>query len=701
MLLAVPVQGAVVLVEDPSGDQRLSMPDGRFRIPTAGTFQHADLVEAGVWQESATELVLFARPASLSAQSEHNVPYGDPEYDIRFSHGLQGYRVLVKVFLENQGTALFGDPETVATLEKELEEDVFVALADVASVVDVDEGVILTTVPRSAIRDHNEAAAGRNATLTDFSAQARAMGWFSMPIGGTSPPIVVGPLMAHDRAPDSYFEDASYEMKTGATLSRGELLAGTSDPVRWTNGEATTFVYTIRLTNLGAQKIVSVAPVDVPGHWQVAFSDRYTVPANTHINVTFHVAIPFAHSHGLFEEFGLQFTSVDAGHEATARMGVYWPLVPQPAGHHDHLWLHSVAQAATNPFQIDANEVHGWFNAAKQDERDTATPIPPDFIALPDDGTMQAHWRLLLEPSLRMGLDFLLEKVGEGTMTLQFPIPVSDPTLTFELRHYDRRFIVPRVTTLVVAEATHTGQASGTIPFVFESLAPRDAADLIRYLPAADLELNLTLTGVIPGLGFENPSAIAPSLLPDQSEFTLPLLEYHDPLEATFFTDASARITVGTQGQEREVNPGEQVVYNMTLHYNGVFATDFVIELTGHQDWAVPLGDARFTMEPGTAREVAIAVQPPLNAPEGTFDTTIRLVSTTNAAVEAGMVVRTTVVHGADVPDETALATEKALGLTSKPPKDGFPWLWVILPIVLAGLGGAGWWFRRDLLWWR
>ena len=101
LVVCLPAAAQVVVVEDAQGDQYMSMPNGQFRLPAAGQFHYVDLVEVGVWAETAEDLTVYVRPESLGASSEMPVPYSDPVYEVRFWHGLQGYRVLVQLFLDN------------------------------------------------------------------------------------------------------------------------------------------------------------------------------------------------------------------------------------------------------------------------------------------------------------------------------------------------------------------------------------------------------------------------------------------------------------------------------------------------------------------------------------------------------------------------------------------------------------------------
>lgn len=700
----LPAMGQVVLVDDPEGDVRLSMPDGRFRLPSGDQFRYVDLVEAGIWSEGQEEITFYVRPADISEDSEHPVPYGDPIYEIRFRHGLQGYRVLIQLFLENAGTAAASggaSPQTFAQLQEEVETEVYEPLADAVAEVDIGAGVVRAIVPRAPILDHNQAPLSIDAKLTGFSATARSMGWFGVPLfTGTTAALVLGPPMAYDRAPDSYFDDTEYTTTAGPLLHKGNLVAGSSDPVRWTNGEATTFVYRIRLTNLQAGDLgVTMSYAGTQPNWQVAFSDRFIVPGDSAINVTFHVAIPFNHQHNALHPFEVHFTTPDNAHTATARLGVFWPPIPQPAGHHNELWFHSQQRPTTNPFDPQ-NEVHAWVSAAnaQADVRDEMLPVPPDVVRPPDQaGRMEAAWRMLLEPSLRMGLDFDLTKTGQGTILMDFPVLVQNPELELSIRHYDRRFIIPRVTTISHTTVSLGADASGLTEFTLPEIVLREKADLIRYVEAADLEFNVTLRGTIPSVGFVHLEEATPRLIVDGSGMTLPMFEYHDPLDATFFTDASATVEIGELGSAREVNAGKKIVYNMYLQYDGVFESDFTVELSGHQTWASVLGAERFTMEPGDRREVAIAVAPPADATPGTYDTTVRLVSVTNAAVSAGATLRTTVVPGDAIEDESELAEEKSQQLAPPPPDKGFPWLWVLLPLlVIVAAGAAIWRFKPE-----
>jgi hypothetical protein len=322
-----------------------------------------------------------------------------------------------------------------------------------------------------------------------------------------------------------------------------------------------------------------------------------------------------------------------------------------------------------------------------------------------DAGATVATWTMRLEPSLRMGLDFLLDETGRSTIMMNFPVTVTDPKLEWELVHLNTRAIIPKPTPIFTIMAAATGQFDGAHAWTFDDILVVPEADLIRHGPRAELEFRFTLTGIFAGQGVEHPPEATPSINPVGTTLFLPLQEYHDPLETVFFTDASAQVSAGEGGQQKRVNPGKDTVFTFNLDYQGTFASKFEIQLSGpHSEWARALGDNPFLVEPGQVREVAIAIQPPTTAGRGDYaEVTVKLVSTRNAAIQTGLILRADVDTSVDIADEAALAAQKAAALKTVAATGPVVWPWfVIPPVAIVAAALALYRFRPQwLFFWR
>lgn len=685
------------LFADGSGDVELQSADGSVAQPAPTGAENLDLVGGGVWAETEDALTFYVQLADLTEDSQA-APFMDPDYTLDFRFRGQGYRIFVATALGNPVNDALGRDATMARLQMEVGPERYQSVADAEAVLDFGEEAVLVTVPRAAIVDENQAPLSRNATLGQFRATASSLGFFSFPLptGQQGGPRVGLPRL-FDAAPDDGF-GADYVLKTGRVDQRGRLFATSDDPVRWTNGEATTLTFTARLTNTGREALpVRVGTSGTDAGWQVAFSDALTVGAGQSVNATLLVTIPFVHNHGLLKTFDATFESTDGSHFASTQLGVYWAEVPQPAGHHDTVWFHSLRQEVPPPFDTVFAGVHGWFSAKQELDEDEGVAIPAQFAMAPGPVTGNrgvAFWGFYLEPELRMGLDFVLEREGLAEFVLDLPVPAVDPRLSVEV-HYmrviendddfgpGRGFRIEQVLLAEGSSEALSGPVSGQNVFEVPIKALPEA-DLIPYGEGGNLYVQVVLDATfLAGGGFLNPEAATPTIGPAESRLRLPLEEYHDPVDLSFQTDGSLQVLAGPDGQERLVNPGRTVVYQFDLDYRGSTAATFHAELTGaNVEWATILGDQHFALEPGVGRPLAVAVTAPADARDGDVsDLTLRITDTKNAAVQAGINVRTVVTTTEDIPDEADRGKTLNGELTGDKDSPGVP-----LALLLAGL---------------
>lgn len=661
------------IVQDDESDVVIQSADGTVEQSDNGQFPNVDLVSAGVWAEDESSVTFFVQVADLGDSSQNPMPFSDPDYRLHFSLGEQGYRLRIDTALQNAINDATGRSGTAfGRLEQEVSEDQFRAIAQAEVEIDPSDDMVRAVVPRAAIVDEKQAPLGLNRTMTDFWATATSMGQFAFPVGQTGPggdPVTyVGMPAAFDQAPDSLGGIlGSYQMTTGELKQKGDLFAVSADPVRWTNGEASTLVYEVQVTNTDDQDLVVFADIrNAKDGWTMAFSDRLTIPAGEHVNATVLATIPFGHNHGAIHMFEAAFESEDGDHVGVADLGVYWPEVPQPAGHHDQIWLHAQTVDNENQFfpQVQ-DEVHAWLSA-KEDEEDDDGSVIPSMFSLPfgfppGTGNAIAYWQIALEPGLRMGLDLRPDETASSEFAVDLPVPALDPRLTVYLNHVTveeggrgQGFSDPVEVASGSSEAL-SGPTSGRQVFPIEMTIGQEADD-IPYEPGSNLVLTVLLEATaMAGGGFLNPEQAAPGLVPGATMMTLPLNEYVEPVDLNFQTTGSLALTAGEDGQQRLVNPGRTVVYAFELSHAGNDDIPVTASITGtNAEWARVVGDASFTLGAQETRLVGLAVTAPRGAGQGErADLTLSIAHDDNAAVQAGINTVTTVDTDTDIPDET------------------------------------------------
>lgn len=664
-------EGAV-LAEDSSGDVGIIGPDGQpaGSVP-ADAFTGLDLKGVGIQSEDEETVSFYVEVASISEQSETPAPFLDPDYAIYFRFGEMDYRVLMQTALSNPVNDATNRQPVSTSLQESTGTGWRTAARGQGEVLDAENRVV-AAIPREAIVDDNQAPLARGSQLTDFVAEASVELWtpfLNSDSGGGILPVQYHGVGLIDRAPDRDV-GAAYTMTTGSIIQAGDLFSRVAEPVRWTNGEATTLVYEVEVQNRGSKlQRVDVSVTGTPGTWEVAHSDVLEVEAGSSQNVTILVSIPFTHAHGTFEEFLVHFQSPD-GHASTS-LAVYWPLIPQPAGHHDTLWFHGAVQERGQPWDDLFPQEVGWINAAppETDQEDAGTSIPANWFVPSGAGSFaggsptegRAQWFYSLSPQLRMGLDFDLSQLGSLDIVTELPVPMLDPTVDVNLGYLvikqQGRFLgggESEWTTIGAGSATTAGQQQGKTPWSIP-LAIESSADEIPFRTDGNLGLIITMRGTMVGATWPFHEATAPVLVTSQSTMTLPLFEYHDPVDEVFVTSSAIRLSIPAGGQERMVNPGEAVVYQFAINYDGARPDTFDLALTGtNAEWGRILGDTTISLEAGSSRTLALEVLAPANARHGeTSDITITATSTRNAAVQGGVRTLTTVTTAEDLVDES------------------------------------------------
>ena len=673
LLLPVAAVGQPAATEDPAGDVRLYAPDGTpAGTAPADRLQNVDLVGLGVAAESPEAVSFFLDVTDLRADSETMLPFADPVYELHFTFGKRAYRILAALPLSGPASV---DAEPFVRLQ-EMEGRRWRSVAEGEAAPDETADRIVLTVPRQAIVDQDQAPLDQGASLEGMSAVATALGFrfFDLDPGGQR--VAAGTPYAQDRAPDDGTAPA-YVLTTGEDLQDGMLFSASDDPVRWTNGDASTLGYTVRATNRGDAGLEARVSLEgLPATWTALYPERVAVPAQESVDLTFLVTIPFSHVHGQLQEF-MAVLSTEGAFTKT-RLGVYWPEIPQPAGHHGTLRFHGATAAPDAAgFDVLFERSEGWMNAAtaEVDGEDEGAPLRA-FVAPPQGGAaaLNAFWDVPLAPALRMGLDFDLTRTGLLSLEIQTPAPLAEVRLQAEL-------VLDRVNasggfeeeTVLASGASDLLSGTQSGPLRFEiPLKVAPAADDVPYDASArpDLHLEVRMQAVMaPGVPF-GPSASEPRIVPASSSLTLPLFEYHDTLASPVVTDRSLALMPVEGGQAKEVNPGKTTVFRSTLRYEGGFADEFAFLLTGtNTGWAQVVGDARVRLEPGEERLVAVTVTAPRDArPPDVAELTLVVRSTSNAAVEGRAGFVATVTTDRDIPDEADEA--KRLGGELTEPKE-------------------------------
>lgn len=576
-LVPLPGAAAAPLAEDPSGDPQLNVFGVGAAAAPASLGEAADLLSLDV-VEDAEDLTFTVAVQSLRQSTSFS------EYAIHFGWGKGSYMVLVERAIM-EGVL---DERSEAILVDE-EEGRWDALAYLEHHFDVEKGTLSVHLPKPYLIGDTGKYPLLGDTLDDVYVEAAShVTAFSFTAD------------AYDRMPDG--DDVeSYAFQFGDVAS-GKLRLDADERVRVSNGGATTFVYQVTIKNKdAADQDVSIVLADMPEGWNGTVQSPVRVPGESERRVAILVSVPFAHDHGGFSSFNVSVESeTDPSSFASVRLGVLHTPIPQPAGHHADLYLH-----ARNLNGGIFGEFFPWTGASMNTDASHETDAPE---ASPRGGGDRLEWWIPLDPMLRMGLDFDLDRFGAIT-----------GSIVGHVRSTGKVYAELVLTTPEGEEALllgDTDEAEITLdlsnPSPFElTFTPTEEADYIPYLRGQNVALVLSYEPTEEGIGSICcfPGAV-PGLRTEDFKATLPLNEYHDKL--TGLAEAGDLLDLKAEGPVQKTGlPGATMTYAFTLTNRGSADEVIDIDLAGTDaalGTLVPAGSIRLAAKESRALTLAVAI---------------------------------------------------------------------------------------------
>lgn len=602
----------------------------------------------------------------LSVGEVGEIVYEHPaEYRVSFRHGEVRY------------TVEFGQRSTVGTyydaylyrFSEALQADTWVAWSQAEA--DPSTDTLVASFDKADLVDQHGAAPFPTRALEGFSVVA-----MMNVLGGT---LVT---QQADRMPDEGEGAAPYPIRSGP-VQAGGLSLWTDRPFRSSNGEATTYVYTVQASNQGAAATVRLSAEGVPSGWEVRFpKERVDLAAGATLPLQVLATVPFTHVHGLQPSFLVRLADEDdAARSGQVRLGVDYPEVPQPAGHHPDLVFHSRqynngVMTTPNGFLQSGNLGYAWMTTLEEDESDDGYAVPGRF-SQPDPSTVRYAWYVYV-PEMSIGLDFDPSRPVLLDVPLSTSLPLPGAALKADLyyswRTADGGWDSTRIVTLA-SEALDL-EAGTRHAFQLEGL-PTAESDRLPPHREAYLGWSIVLTAARPGA---DAGGQAVRLEPGGTT-RLPLVDYHDAVDEVYAAIGDVRLAPAGPGT-RDVNPGETVLFNLTLANSGEGGS-FHLALGGeHAGWARVLGGDRVEVPAGEERTVRLAVAAPPEAADGQALDLLVEAHGPNGAT-ALLRLGGQVVHGADLADEAALAGDLDAGRESPSPAAA------LLALGLAALAAA------------
>lgn len=481
-------------------------------------------------------------------------------------------------------------------------------------------------------------------------------------------------ILVRDRLPD---EGAlpPYTVSSNPTLN-GHLLIFSPRPQKVSNGEATTYLYQILVSNVGSlPDVIRFEVAQSQAGWTVILpNDMEVKPGETRFAAVA-IQVPFMHRHGVTENASIQVSSsLDAASGRTVTLGVHWLEVPQPAGHHSTLYFHAGAG------------FDSWVNTLTEDAAATgegiAFRVSGCVVCGSNSTTIQLLTRPSLRPDLQLGIDAKPGQAGllhlevlsdiTGDFTLRFEITADIPSEAGGAGHV---VLFRAANTPVHLEAGSTAQ----IDVPLEGTA--DADYLLVPAPSA-FTVSVDLRGTPDGadlvkanLASLHGSAVA--RLQPTSFIFLPLNEFHDDIISQALASQGIRVLT-PRGSSLEVNPGKTRVFEVAIE-SGASMLD--VRATASPSTAVMLSSA--SIRPGEILLVAVQLDAGART-EFSYDTLLRFEEHGNPSNQAATVLRLEAVSE-PAPDDAA----EAAGIADDK-ETALPW-----PLSLVALGVAIFLSRR------
>ena len=694
-----PSAAAVALLEDPAGDvEAYANGSPATAVPAGNDLGEALDLRGLAAQETPLEVLLTLSATSVDPGALSVLAI---EYLVQFRHVDVTYQLSIFAY-----TNLGGGPPMYAGELTILDASGFGShVASVPVTADQAAGTMTAALPRAALVDAEGAAPFPGRTLDGFRASAGYLEGASLSLGsaGQSPLPYVA-----DHMPDEGEGLVPLPIVHGLAQT-GALRLSSEEPFRASNGEASTFVFRVNATNVGGDEhVASFAVAGAPASWEVRTPELVRLPPGETVELPIVVRTAFAHAHGSSTALTLELASQDdPGSVGRIQIGLRYPAIAQPAGHHNELYLHNI-DTSDDPVFLALGTALGavaggdgvrfpYVNTAppEADEQDDKTPVTGQYCGLRvagDNDTVGSSycWRAPLLPALEMGLDFDLAAEGaysipihsmypqpgarvEGRIVYYAPLEQSDDPFAF---FFQEPIVVAE---LLASERTDLLVNQG---HVFTGvIKATEEGELIPYARGAGLELQVELLNARPDNFYLGPK-LEPQLSPG-GFLRLPLLEYEDPVDEAYAA-ASALHLVLDGDSRRDANPGDTVVYTVTLHNADAQAHDVALALVGsNREWGTLLDDDGFRLDADGGRTVRIAVTVPADAlDEDRADLVLEAASRDDLSARALLRLVTTVDTDAEHADDAALLAGAAA------PKDAPAGAASALALAVLGLAG-------------
>ena len=308
-----------------------------------------------------------------------------------------------------------------------------------------------------------------------------------------------------------------------AGASSSALTLATPMPVRFSNGEATTYHWPVSVTNTRTGAMDVVLEATAPPEVELRLPEVVHLDAGQARIVDVYATVPFSHQHG--GQRIIEVIATTGPDQATIPLTVQYLEVPQPAGHHPTLFLH-----ADNAGGGDSGMT--WLDTLEEPVRyfDAQMNLGPQICKDGDTGQNTVGFYMPLDPALLIGIDGRLGEAAKFTGTFDFPAPVRGGFLAAHLKVYDTLH-PDEWLNIDDATARHplTMGASGSIDVELDLALPPEL-DLLAPGAGKNFALHFALCGDGTADLAAVPNKDLIPKLAHGARIEMPLDEYHDVL---------------------------------------------------------------------------------------------------------------------------------------------------------------------------
>ncbi len=579
--IAAPLAQAGAQFTDPLGDLALAGPSPS-AVPDNPQTRNIDLVGLNVIEED------LAFTFVLKMQSLEQQGGTTARYTIPFTWLDAQYRISVtRTRLDPTAT-----PSTQATFQQS-DGQRYSRVLDLDVTEDLAASTLSIVLSKNSIISLEGHAPIFGSQLPNVTVRA----WTSIGFGP-------GASRIEDQMPDAAPGVIVYEL---GGYANGHLALEAPDPVRVSNGGATTFVFQAHLQNSDtADDAATIKLEGAPADWDTLVQPGQRIPAEDERPIFALITIPFGHQHGGFSGFNMTATSSrDPSITASIRFGVLYTPIPMPAGHHPEIFLHASAE--------DTGVVAQTFGSTTN-TMSTVEDHADDVAEALAERTMNggAAWDIPLGPALALGLDFDLNRTG----ALEFNLLGRRPgaaTISAELLLVRGDEELVSLVAPVSADVTLDAQAATPVALV---LTPSAESDYVPYASGQNLLLRLRLESTPQFPCCPTPDG-TPAIVTGSFRMPLPLNEYADLPVWDEGIESSVQLTT-LEPVERDARPGTTVTYTFTVTNNGDATDEVELGVVGAgAEGAAYLPDGKVELSPGASVTATLAVRIPADAVAG------------------------------------------------------------------------------------